>query len=282
MMKNFTAIDFETAIGKRYSACAVGIVKVIDGVITEKFSTLIQPPGNEYNSANIRVHGIQPEMTEGLPTFIDVYPRIREYINNTLVVAHNAEFDIDVLKQSMNFYNIRDNELLFNYDCTLGIYGKKLDECCKELSIGLEHHDPLSDALACAKLYLLHHGIKEASNSNMTNNAYDIPTDGRQKICGDVLKPNLDDVENKVNPFYNKKVVISGTYNNWPDRKDIAVLLKDLGADIDTGVTKRTNYLIAGIGVGPSKMKKMEQNILDGKDACIIDEKQLIEMLKVL
>ena len=42
---NFTAIDFETATGKRSSACAVGIVTVEDGVISDTFYSLIQPRG---------------------------------------------------------------------------------------------------------------------------------------------------------------------------------------------------------------------------------------------
>ena len=44
----FTAIDFETATGHQNSACAVGIVTVESGIITNEFYSLIQPPRNEY------------------------------------------------------------------------------------------------------------------------------------------------------------------------------------------------------------------------------------------
>jgi DNA polymerase-3 subunit epsilon len=69
---NFTAIDFETATGKRDSACAVGIVTVENGAITEEYYSLIQPPGNEYFGMNIAVHGIHPQDTQGAPTFHDL------------------------------------------------------------------------------------------------------------------------------------------------------------------------------------------------------------------
>lgn len=281
-MKNFTAIDFETAIGKRYSACAIGIVKVVNGNIVERFSTLIQPPHNEYQFHNIKVHQITPEMTEGLPFFPEIYPTIKRYIQNTLVVAHNMEFDFDVLSQTMNFYDIEDDELNFKVDCTLKLFGQSLDKCCEEHHIKLDHHDPLSDAIACAKLYLIHNGESDIHHYKAQDTQYGIPTDGRQSICGDVLKPDLEAVSNKENPFFGKKVVISGTYLKWPDRTDIAKILKEFGADIDTSVTKRTNILIAGHGVGPKKLKDMESNILEGKDAQILDEETLITLLNDL
>ena len=74
---NFTAIDFETATGKRNSACAVGIVTVENGTITEEYFSLIQPPGNAYFGMNIAVHGIRPQDTLNAPTFDSLYPEIR-------------------------------------------------------------------------------------------------------------------------------------------------------------------------------------------------------------
>ena len=52
MNLSFAAIDFETATGYMESACAVGIVTVTDGEITDEYYSLIQPPENEYWRAN--------------------------------------------------------------------------------------------------------------------------------------------------------------------------------------------------------------------------------------
>lgn len=51
-LMNFTAIDFETATGKRYSACAVGIITVENGKTIDEYDSLIQPPDNEYSYYN--------------------------------------------------------------------------------------------------------------------------------------------------------------------------------------------------------------------------------------
>ena len=66
---NFVAIDFETATGKRESACALGIVTVAGGEITEAWHTLIKPPDNQYWRMNIEVNGICPAITKFSPDF---------------------------------------------------------------------------------------------------------------------------------------------------------------------------------------------------------------------
>lgn len=279
---DFVAIDFETATGNRHSMCAVGLVVVKDNQIVERFKKLIQPPGNVYHFMNTRVNQITPEMTKDAPRFPEIYPTLKEYLHKKTVVCHNAKFDLDVLAQTMDHYNLQDRNLSFSYECTYEIFGEGLKKCCEKYHIPLNHHDPLSDAEATAKLFILHSSGDEChfDESVDSSNGLINETSVNQRICGSVLKPDLNNVENKDNPFFGKKVVISGTYNIWPDRKDLAVLLKNLGADIDSGVTERTNILIAGEGVGPSKLNKMIANINEGRNAIILQEKDVIEKLK--
>jgi len=156
------AIDFETATGYRNSACAVAIITVAEGQVTDQYYRLIQPPGNAYWGQNIDVHGIRPSDTLSAPTFLEVYPEIRERLLGRTVVAHNESFDRDVLRRTMEHYGLDPFELSLadRWECTCRIYRAKgfkpasLDACCAQLSIPLDHHNALSDALACARLYL--------------------------------------------------------------------------------------------------------------------------------
>lgn len=162
---NFTAIDFETATGYAHSACAVGIVTVQQGVITDEYYTLIQPPDNEYWYRNIMVHGIRPAETATVADFGTLFPEIRSRLTGRTVVAHNESFDRNVLMKSMAYYGLRYDELLLNdrWECTCRIYKAKgykpanLKACSDRNGITLNHHEALSDAIACAKLYMLHH-----------------------------------------------------------------------------------------------------------------------------
>ncbi len=159
----FTAIDFETATGYAISACAVGIVTVNDGQITDEYYSLIQPPNNEYWYRNTMVHGIRPVQTVGHKTFDGVFPEIKKRLVGRKIVAHNESFDRNVLSKTMLHYGFYYDELQLaeRWECTCKIYKAKgykpanLKACSDRHGIVLSHHEALSDARACAKLYLL-------------------------------------------------------------------------------------------------------------------------------
>jgi DNA polymerase III subunit epsilon len=152
MNHTFTAIDFETAQGKRHSICQVGLVRIEDGRITDKINKLVCPPDNFYHYKNIEIHGITPERTKDAPCFADVWSEIEPYIVGQTVVAHNAKFDVDCLSKTLDHYSLPKPQ--FEERCTYHIYKKPLRMLCTEYNIMLNHHDALSDALACAELYL--------------------------------------------------------------------------------------------------------------------------------
>ena len=79
-MKDFAAIDFETANGHRSSVCSVGIVVVRNGVITDKYYSLIHPAPNYYSPQNVRVHGLTREDTDSSDYFPEVWADVVQKI----------------------------------------------------------------------------------------------------------------------------------------------------------------------------------------------------------
>jgi DNA polymerase-3 subunit epsilon len=163
---NFVAIDFETATSSRNSACSVGIITVKSGVIIDEFHALIKPPNNEYNWHNVQVHGINEVDTRNSPSFDRVFPEIQRRLQNNVIVAHNEAFDRSVLTRTMENYGLEYSELglTTKWECTMKMYKQKgypsakLDFCCNHHGIALKHHDALSDAIGCAKLYMIAKG----------------------------------------------------------------------------------------------------------------------------
>lgn len=151
---NFTAIDFETAHGKAFSICQIGLVRVEEGVIVKELDILVQPPGNVYHWGNSRVHGLNSKSTVNAPYFNEVWPMIEPYIKGQHLVAHNAPFDVGCLHQTLAFYNLR--KPAFQQHCTVKIFKRNLALLCENYNIPLQHHNALSDARACAALFLLH------------------------------------------------------------------------------------------------------------------------------
>lgn len=155
---SFTAIDFETANPRRASVCAVGVVKVRDGVVVDSLETLVQPPpGHEsFGSFNVAVHGITAWDVVGAPAWDVVYPKVAEFAGGDTLVAHNASFDRSVLTQASQVFGIAlpRSEWLCTRDLArsvLELASYKLPDVSRALRIAAHaHHDAGADARQCA------------------------------------------------------------------------------------------------------------------------------------
>ena len=156
---NFTVIDFEIANSKRASACSIGVVKVVNGVCVLEKEWLIKPPTMDFNWRNIQIHGIRPEDVMDAPTFDELYQKeLKQYLEGELIVAHNASFDISVLRHMLDYYQI--DYPTFDYLCTVKISQKtwrhlsshRLNLVSDYLGFNFKHHNALEDCLACSNL----------------------------------------------------------------------------------------------------------------------------------
>jgi DNA polymerase-3 subunit epsilon len=167
---NFTAIDFETANGKRNSACSLGLVRVENGQITDRRHWLISPPEMYFHPMNVSIHGITEDDVANKPSFNFIWDEVESYIQGNMLIAHNAGFDISVLKACLETYGIPIPD--FDYMCTVqisrnlwpGMPNHKLNTLAHIFNIPLKHHDALEDTIACAKI-----AIKACKTLNTSN-----------------------------------------------------------------------------------------------------------------
>lgn len=156
----WVAIDFETATREPTSACAVGVAIVRGGRVTDRRSWLIQPPFNEYEFWNTRVHGISAEDTALAPDFREIWFELQPILAEGPLLAHNAAFDMRVLRAHIEHLELPAPAI--RYACTVsmsrkafpGLPSHKLNVVCDHCGISLVHHDAASDAEACASLAL--------------------------------------------------------------------------------------------------------------------------------
>lgn len=273
---HFTAIDFETANSSRYSICQVGICRVENGEVVFADSFLVQPPNNEYSSINSCIHGISSDLTKDKPLFPEIWEKIRYYIEDDLVVAHNTDFDVDCLHKTLDYYNIERPS--FRMNCTYRMSGLNLKNLAESLDIILaEHHNALYDSRVCAETYMkLMCGCKP-NLSKVTKKESKSVYEGHEHLCGKVLIPDLDNAD--VNsPFYGKKVIFTGVLDNY-SRGDAAKIVQKMGADIDTSISKKTNFVIIGKGAGPSKLKKIAELNGSGSTIKLLYEDEFSELI---
>ncbi|WP_321307872.1 3'-5' exonuclease [Marinifilum fragile] len=175
---NFTAIDFETANGKRNSACSLGLVKVENGVIVDSREWLISPPEMYFHPINVSIHGITEDDVANQPSFNYIWDEVEDYLQDSMVIAHNASFDVSVLRACLETYGIPNPD--FDYMCTVQISkylwpsmpNHKLNTLAHLFDIPLKHHDALEDTLACAKIAIK--ACESISAKNMNDLAKEI------------------------------------------------------------------------------------------------------------
>ena len=276
---NFVAIDFETLTPELTSACSIGLVKVLNGNIFQEFYSLIKPIPDDRTTRNSFIHGITDDMLTGAPTFKDLFHLITDFIADLPIVCHNQSTDINILYRCMEYYNLSGLDLNNVVD-TLDIYNKSLDVCCKENGIVFNnHHNALSDAEACAKLYLcsngvLSHDLASFNLKNVMANKED------RKFDSQTLIPLSDsEVLNCDTPFYKKKVVITGCFLNYPKRDELGIVIKKLGADVNTSISRKTDLVLVGNEAGPAKLNTIQKLNAEGVGIRIIYEEELMSIL---
>ena len=173
-MKDFAAIDFETANCERTSVCSVGVVIYRNGEKVDEFYSLIKPEPEYYNYWCSQVHGLTAEDTQNAPLFPDVWQQVERLLEEHGVedvpsmngrrglplVAHNKAFDENCLKAVFGVYQMDYPDYVFH--CTL-VRSRQvwpeghhnLDIIAERCGYHLEnHHHALADADACAAIAL--------------------------------------------------------------------------------------------------------------------------------
>lgn len=158
-INTYTVVDVETANRANDTICSIGLVRVVDGHIADEFYSLVDPE-DHFDMSNIAIHGITPNLVADAPTFGELYPVLKNYLERTVVVAHNAMFDLSVLRKNMLRYGIYAHE--YCYVCTV-VMGRRAFPHLKRHNLAalshyldidlLNHHHALDDAKAAQEIF---------------------------------------------------------------------------------------------------------------------------------
>lgn len=303
---NFVAIDFETANEKRNSACSLGIIVVRNNKIIEKKYYLIKPCEERFSPMNIWIHGITEEDVKEEKTFKELWKEIRHYFEGNFIVAHNAAFDISVLRKTLDFYSIEYPN--FQYGCTvvmsrnyyIGLPNYKLNTVNDALGFKFEHHNALEDAIASANIVmnickdLNISTVEELSNiigikiGKVFNGGYKSSgTLGKSKANKKLFPYISNNLNYKSELFKDKVVAFTGPLKSM-SRDEAIKIVSTMGGVIGSSVTKKTNYIITGIrnieeldyNNKSGKIKKAESLMKNGQKIDIIYEEIFLELIR--
>lgn len=313
--KRILGIDFETANRSRASACSVGLYLkdvATASVLYEK--EILIDPECDFDHFNMLIHGITPETVKGQPTFKEAYTVIDSLIDDdTVVVAHNAAFDMSVFRRSCDRYSLSYPNI--KYVCTLllskamikNLSSYALNDLSNSLDLGFfNHHHALDDARMCVLLFEKLSSSCEAVSlyqlANRTGVRFGYLYSDGYKPCSvrkesahliDSVNDDSDPYEDngfevdENNPLYQKIVVFTGALSGMP-RKDAEREVLRHGGIPAANITKATNYLVFGYQdpkvlngkEKSSKRIKAEKMASEGYDIQIITEDDFYHLLE--
>ena len=171
--KTFVVLDLETtglncipASGNMDRIIEIGAYKIVDGEITESFSTFVNPE-RKLSDEIIALTGITEEMVASAPAYADVMPDFFRFCYGSVLVGHNiVGFDykfIDYYWSRLGY--IFDRKLIDTIQLSqelLFLPNYKLNTIAEKFDITFNHHRAVDDALATAKIFIQLLRIKQS------------------------------------------------------------------------------------------------------------------------
>ena len=158
----FCIVDIETNGSKidKHQIIEIAAVKVKDGIIVDKFESLVQC--DKINKHITVITGITEDDTKDAPQLKDVLYEFKKFLGNAIFIAHDVKFDYKFISQSLEKIGL---EALLNRSlCSLGLAERTVTSYRYALSYLSEyfnlnpnatHHRAMSDVLTTYELFLL-------------------------------------------------------------------------------------------------------------------------------
>ena len=287
---SFVAIDFETMTKNPASICAAAFVKVVEGKIVEEYHSLVNPEDNDFRETFTYLHGITRAMIATAPKYPTIHSKLKEMIDEGMpIVCHWIGADIKFMEAIRKRYNLED--LCKTYIDTWKLSNSSLKDACEKYKISLEnHHDALCDARACAKLLIK---IQECKRQKVLAKIFERKSEGSgiarnldeafsYRNLSEYARstPTENEIINKNTIFYRSTCVITGIFEAWADREELALLLRSLGANVRTVVSGKTSIVVVGYDSGGKRLVDVASRQANGQQIILINEDRLLDILE--
>ena len=140
---------------------SIGAVRIVNGrLLRDEYFDQLVNPRRSMSRESVNVHGIRPEMLENQPTIEQVLPRFHRFAEGTILVAHNAAFDMKMLQikeaaTGVRFINPVLDTLLLSAVVHPAHASHNLEDITDRMGISIVgRHTALGDAIATAEVFL--------------------------------------------------------------------------------------------------------------------------------
>lgn len=292
MTENFIAIDIETANQSHASICQIALVGYAGSNRTWEWSTLVDPE-EEFDQLNIDIHGISSLHVQSAPKLPDLLSAIGDSIGEQVVASHTP-FDCNSLNGAARKYGLNFPQCRWIDTCEISRFAwpelsnHKLDTLCQHFSIPLDHHNALSDAIACGEI--LTQAVLETRlivQELAERVGFIAPAASRTQRKSAVRYPEKVKLNATCQgPLSGHVLVCTGEFSIG--KAKLATLAAGLGCDVEDRFSKkRTTILVIGHRDptkfnGKQKSKKQldaEATIESGRPVSILSESEFLEFI---
>ncbi|MFZ5967593.1 MAG: exonuclease domain-containing protein [Bacillota bacterium] len=286
---DYIVLDLETTgLDPSYDEIIeIAAIKFSNGERISEFATLVKPD-NKIDKYITELTGITNAMIKDAPKIHEALPKLMEFVGDSVIIAHNANFDINFLYDNnmICFNKPLSNDFVDTMRISRRLFKDirhRLVDLVNEFEIPINiQHRALADCEATHQVY--EHMKTHCRINNIDLSAFNRTSHDKSFDLKD-FKPETDEFD-RSHPIYGMSVCFTGTLEKF-QRKDALQIVVNLGGIPSDSVTKNTNILVLGnndycasIKDGKSnKQKKAEDLILKGQDLIIISEKSFYDML---
>ena len=158
---SFVVFDLETTgfSAAKNKIIEIGAVKVVNGSITERFSTFVNPKVPIPYEIEQLTH-ITDDMVLDAPMIHEILPQFMEFCQNAVMVAHNADFDMSFIRHNCDLLGLECEKTVLDTVALARVLLPslnrfKLNTIAKALNISLEnHHRAVDDAACTAEIFI--------------------------------------------------------------------------------------------------------------------------------
>lgn len=289
----FASVDFETANWHKTSICSVGIVCIENGEEVDSFHSFVYPRPFEFNTNNVRVHGIREVDVYNAPSIEQIWPEIRNRLQGKIVAAHNAAFERGII-HALEAHTKEDCGIV-DWLCTLyqsrvylpGLQNHKLPTVYHHLfSENIKHHNALEDARASAKI--AQHLAKTNQVPTFNGMVRSLPAEPREVRMSRKTPPLVSFVKEEGYEHYEylkgRDFCFTGQMRRFR-KEDAWQLVVNFGGKINDSATRSTTDLVVSYEsqlANTGKMKKVQEAINNGKNINILTEDDFYRLVESL
>lgn len=280
---NFLAIDVETANLDSSSICQIGIAEFKNGEIIDKWSVLINPD-DYFDPLNIAIHGITENQVKNAPVFKDIYPELKQRIDNKIAI-HHMPFDKIAINRACEVYGLEylqpnwldSAKIVRRTWQEFAHSGYGLSKIAKHLAINFRHHDALEDAITA--------GIIVTKACEVTNLSIE---DWFKRVGQPIFIYNKSSKikleKNSEGNLYGESIVFTGSLSI--PRSEAGIIASKLGCNVTNSISKNTTMLVIGLQDATkfagyeksSKHRKAEELINTGIKIKLLSESDFFEI----